>query len=73
MNTNVQAAGKVIDLMKPFPFLPLGELTREGVRSYVDAQRELMDVMVKTANHKPTSKSRPPARRKKEKVRAAVA
>jgi hypothetical protein len=73
MNTNVQAAGKVIDLMKPFPFLPLGELTREGVRSYVDAQRELMDVMVKPANHKPTSKSRPPARRKKEKVRAAVA
>jgi len=73
MNTNVQAAGKVIDLMKPFPFLPLGELTREGVKSYVDAQRALMDVMVKPANHKPTSRSRPPARRKKEKVAAAVA
>jgi len=73
MNTNVQAAGKVIDLMKPFPFLPLGELTREGVKSYVDAQRALMDVMVKPANHKPISRSRPPARRKKEKATAAVA
>ena len=47
MNANVKTAGKTLDLLRPFPFLPLGELTREGVKSYVDAQRELMDVMVK--------------------------
>ena len=73
MNTNVQTAGKVIDLMKPFPFLPLGELTREGVKSYVDAQRALMEVMVKPTQHKAAAKTRQPARRKKEKVAAAVA
>jgi hypothetical protein len=73
MNTNVQTAGKVIDLMKPFPFLPLGELTREGVKSYVDAQRALMEVMVKPAEHRATARTRPPARRKKDKMAAAVA
>jgi hypothetical protein len=73
MNTNVQTAGKVIDLMKPFPFLPLGELTREGVKSYVDAQRALMEVMVKPAEHKGAAKPRTTAKRKKEKVAAAVA
>jgi hypothetical protein len=31
----------------------LGELTREGVKNYVDAQKELIDVMVKPgAEHK---------------------
>jgi hypothetical protein len=47
MNANVKTAGKTLELLRPFPFLPLGELTREGVKSYVDAQKELMDVMVK--------------------------
>lgn len=73
MNTNVQNAGKVLDLMKPFPFLPLGELTREGVRSYVDAQRALMEVMVKPAEHRATHKTRVHPRRKKERAAAAVA
>lgn len=73
MNTNVQAAGKVVDLMKPFPFLPLGELTREGVKSYVDAQKALMEVMVKPTEHRTIGKPRPAGRRKREKATAAVA
>jgi len=35
MNANVKTAGKTLELLRPFPFLPLGELTREGVKSYV--------------------------------------
>jgi hypothetical protein len=77
MNTGVQTAGKIVDLMKPFPFLPLGELTREGVKSYVDAQRALMEVMVRPAEHKTGAKPRHPAKRtirsKKEKMATAVA
>jgi hypothetical protein len=51
--------------------LPLNELTREAVKSYVDAQKSLMDVMV----HPPTAKPVRPARRagKKEKMAAAAA
>jgi hypothetical protein len=53
MNANVKTAGKTLELLPPFPFLPLGELTREGVKNYVDAQKELIDVMVKPgAEHK---------------------
>ena len=37
-------------MLKPFPFLPVSELTREAVKSYVDAQKALMDVMVKAPN-----------------------
>jgi hypothetical protein len=49
----VKTAGKTLELLRPFPFLPLGELTREGVKNYVDAQKELIDVMVKPgAEHK---------------------
>ena len=36
MNAGVKTAGKTMELLKPFPFLPLAELTREGVKSYVD-------------------------------------
>ncbi len=49
MNTGVKTAGKALEMLKPFPFVPIGELTREGVKSYVDAQRALMDVMVRPA------------------------
>jgi len=53
MNTGVKTAGKALEMLKPFPFVPIGELTREGVKSYVDAQRALMDVMVRpTVEHK---------------------
>jgi hypothetical protein len=78
MNANVKTAGKALELVKPFPFVPLGELTREGVKSYVDAQRALMDVMVKPAvEHKRASKARRSVKRtvhgKKERAAAAVA
>ena len=77
MNANVKTAGKSLELLRPFPFVPLAELTREGVKSYVDAQKALMDVVVKpTVEHRHPGK---PARRVKrhapraKKAAAAVA
>ena len=59
MNANVKTAGKALELLKPFPFVPFTELTREGVKSYVDAQKALMNVMVKPAGeHKHAGKTR---------------
>jgi hypothetical protein len=49
MNANVKTASKSLELLKPFPFVPFTELTREGVKSYVEAQKALMDAMVKPA------------------------
>ncbi len=66
MNANVKTAGKVPELLKPFPFVPFTELTREGVRSYVDAQKALMDVMVKPGGeHKARGKAKHHAKAKK--------
>lgn len=74
MNTGVKTAGKALELLKPFPFLPLGELTREGVKSYVDAQRALMDVMVRpTMEHKRAGKRAPKRAVRAKKAAAAVA
>jgi len=67
INANVKAAGRAAHLLKPLPFVGLADLTREGVRSYVDAQRALMDVMLKPHNgHKREAK---PERRKRRAVR----
>ena len=49
-------------MLKPFPFLPLNELTREAVKSYVDAQKALMEVMVKPANRAENGRARAAAR-----------
>jgi hypothetical protein len=54
--------------------LPLAELTREGVKSYVDAQKELMDVMVKPGGeHKRAHKVEHRAKRTPKRHAAAAA
>lgn len=53
INANVKAAGKTLELIKPFPFVRLAELTRKGVRGYAYAQKALMGVISKShAGHK---------------------
>ena len=47
MNTSVKTVGKTMELLKPFPFLPVSELTREAVKSYVDAQKALMVALLR--------------------------
>jgi len=75
MNASVKTAGKTMELLRPFPFLPLAELTREGVKSYVVAQKELMDAVVKpNGEHKPAHKAVHHAKRAPKKhAHAAVA
>ena len=72
INAGVKSAGKTLDLLRPFPFLPLNELTQEVVKSYVEAQKALMEVMVKpSAMHKAEPHVRKPV--KKAKAAAAAA
>jgi len=74
LNTNVKAAGKTLELLKPFPFVPFAELTREGVKSYVDAQKSLMEVVLKPQNgHKHEPKSAGHGKRHTRKAAAAAA
>lgn len=72
MNANVKVAGRTMELMTPLPLVPLAELTREGVKSYVDAQRALVDVIVHPGNgHKHPAPARP--KRPAGKAKAATA
>jgi hypothetical protein len=74
MNAGVKTAGKTLEILKPFPFLPVSELTREAVKSYVDAQKALMDVMVKAPGGvKAPPKTERHGRVKKAKAAVAVA
>jgi hypothetical protein len=73
MSASVKTASKTLDLLRPLPLLPLAELTREGVKSYVDAQKELMDVMVKP-NGEPKRAHKPERHAKRSpKSKAAAA
>ncbi len=57
MSVNLKAAGRASELLKPLPFVGLADLTREGVRSYVDAQKSLLEIVSKPGNgHKTEAK-----------------
>ena len=71
MNSGVKIAGNTLELLRPFPFLPLAELTREGVKSYVDAQKAVMDAVVKPVVQKSTHKTEHHARKSHRKAAAA--
>ncbi len=55
MNAGVKRTDKAVGLLKPLPFPPLADLTREGVKSYIAAQNALVDVVV-NGQHKAASK-----------------
>jgi hypothetical protein len=66
MNVNLQVAGRALEMVKPFR-LPLAALTGEGLRTFVDAEKALIDNMMKRnpaprgkAPHKAVRKTRKP-------------
>ena len=70
MNANLQIAGKAMNMLRPLR-LPLGALTGEGVKTFVEAEKALIDNMMKrgrtapapraTQKHKPSRARRPAA------------
>ena len=59
MNVNLKAAVKAMDLLTPSRLLPLANITGENIRSFVDAEKGVIEHMVK-----PRAATRPVARRK---------
>lgn len=72
VNANVKTTGKAMELLQPFPFLPFNELTREVVKSYVEAQKALMDVMIKHPKGAETPR-KPVKAAKRAKTKKAIA
>ena len=57
----MRAAGKTLNMIAPFPFIPIPDLTREGVKNFVTAEKALID----TVMHRPEPKraAKPTARK----------
>jgi hypothetical protein len=68
MNVNVQTATHAVDMVKSFRPLPMPEFTGEQVKHFIDAEKALIESIIKPANGaKPVAKSggaKRPARRR---------
>jgi hypothetical protein len=73
VDATMKTAGKTLELVRPFPFLPLSELTQEAVKSYVDAQKALMEVIQSPKAHKVVGKTERHVRKPGKKAKAAAA
>ncbi len=49
VNAGMRAAGRAVNMIAPFPFIPIPDLTREGVKNFVTAEKALID----TVMHRP--------------------
>jgi hypothetical protein len=52
VSAQMKAAGQTFNMITPFPFIPIPDLTREGVRTFVNAEKALID----TVTHRPETK-----------------
>jgi hypothetical protein len=51
MNINLKTATKTLEMLSPARLLPVANLTGEGVRSFIDAEKNMIESMMKTHNH----------------------
>ena len=57
MNANMKASGRALEMMKPLMAIPLPEMAREGVRTFVDAEKAVIESMTKRpVGHKVTAR-----------------
>ncbi len=71
MNVNLQVAGRALEMVKPFR-LPLAALTGEGLRTFVDAEKTLLDNMMKRNPAPRTKAPRKTARRTRKPMTQAA-
>jgi len=73
VNANMRAAGRTLNMITPFPFIPIPDLTREGVRNFVTAEKALIDTVMHRPETKRTAKSARKPKGRTIKVQAAHA
>ncbi len=70
MNVNLKLATRTLEWMNPARLLPMANLTGEGIKSFVDAEKALIGTMVKPGVRRMPAKRHPRARKM---AKAAVA
>jgi hypothetical protein len=74
MNVNLKSATKSMNMLSPARLLPMAHLTGEGVRSFVEAEKAMIDSVVKPRNgEKPRPKPRAKAAGRRNKAAMAHA
>jgi hypothetical protein len=76
MNVNLKAATKTFELLAPSRLLPIANLTGEGVKSFVNAEKTLIESMIKPNGAKVVNmgeRRKRPTRPKTEKAQAVRA
>ena len=80
VNVNMQTASRALDLKMPIRLLPIADIAGESVKSFVDAEKALVESMVKARPHTKAATAKPqhrvakrPARRTKAASKAAAA
>ena len=74
MNVNLKAATKTFSMLAPSRLLPIANLTGEGVKSFVNAEKSLIESMIKPRNGKVVNmgeRRKRPTHHKAEKVHMA--
>ncbi len=76
MNVNLKTVTRTMEMLSPMRLLPMANLTGEGVRSFVDAEKHMIESMMKPHHKVVTMGEKRPsraARPRKMKVQAAQA
>jgi len=63
MNVNLKAATRALEVIKPFQLLPMANITGEGVKRFVDAEKAMIDTMIKPRAAKPQARRAPRPRK----------
>jgi len=58
VNAGMRAAGRTVNMVAPFPFLPIPDFTRAGVKNFVSAEKALIDTVMKRPETKHASKTK---------------
>jgi hypothetical protein len=74
MNVNVKAATRATGIMNPFRLLPMANIAGEGVKRFVDAEKALIDSVVKNraTSRRVVRQAKRPLRSRKEAAPHAV-
>jgi len=66
MHAHLKVGGRVMEMVPSSPFAPIPDLTRQGVKSFIDAEKALIDTVtkrrvepVKREMHRPQRRKRP--------------
>ncbi len=73
IRANVKAAERAVNLVTPFPFIPIPDLTREGVKKFVSAEKALIDTVMQRPETKRASKATPRHKRPAPTIKVAAA